>query len=493
MFLALFAFAVDRIASSGRVGNNVMIDGIDVSGMSRAEAEAALEAHTSQLLVRPITVTAAEKTLQLDAAKLGARAEVEQAVDAAIQVRSSWNPLAWLASWFATANVEVSGVKMDPDTVRDVLTPAIADVMTPPKDATFDTSDPKNVKVVPAVDGRGLDVDAAVDAMRSALLARRDADRRTTIPLAAIPPEFTTEQAEAYGITEELGVFTTNFPAGEERVKNIQLMSEMLNDTLVKPGERFSANEAVGPRTEEKGFVKAPVIYDYEFSEDVGGGVSQVATTMFNAAFFAGVPIKEFKAHSFWIPRYPLGREATLSFPYPDLVWVNNYESNVLIRATVQPTSVTVGLYGTSDGRTVEESTGPKTNPTAPKISCRLDTELKPGTEKVRQRPAPGYSVVVKRTVKWPDGKTDQTNFTTVYSPKDRVIGYNPASKPSTSDDDDGDSDSSSSTTKSKSKSTTTTTKSASGAPGGLRSEPVSARVGLRAAVCPGANGRPAN
>ena len=111
--------------------------------------------------------------------------------------------------------------------------------------------------------------------------------------------------------------FTTHHPAGQPRVKNIHRIADLLQNTVILPGERFSLNEKVGPRTKAGGFVKAPVIYEGEFTEDIGGGVSQFATTFFNAAFFGGYELVTHKAHTYYISRYPQGREATVPSPSP--------------------------------------------------------------------------------------------------------------------------------------------------------------------------------
>jgi len=178
-------------------------------------------------------------------------------------------------------------------------------------------------------------------------------------------------------------------------VRNIERSVQILDGTLIEPGERFSLNEVVGPRTIERGFVEAPVIFQGEFDKDIGGGVSQVSTTTFNAAFFAGVPLNEFKAHTFYISRYPMGREATISLPAPDMVWTNDYRTGILVKAATTPTSVTVSLYGTRDGRKV---TGGEPNVLATRPA---GTEEVDDPEQV-QPPHPGYDVEVFRTISKP-------------------------------------------------------------------------------------------
>lgn len=153
--------------------------------------------------------------------------------------------------------------------------------------------------------------------------------------------------ANTLGVKEVVGEFTTNHPAGQPRVTNIHKMSDLTKGIIIAPGETFSANDTVGRRTKEKGFVSAPVIEQGQFSEDIGGGVSQWATTTFNAAFFAGLDIPEHKAHSIYISRYPFGREATLAYPSVDLKIKNNTPYGVVIYPTYTNSSITVQLWST--------------------------------------------------------------------------------------------------------------------------------------------------
>ncbi|HQF95163.1 MAG TPA: VanW family protein [Microthrixaceae bacterium] len=153
--------------------------------------------------------------------------------------------------------------------------------------------------------------------------------------------------ANTLGVKEVVGEFTTQHPCCAPRVTNIHKMSDLTKGIIIAPGETFSANDTVGRRTKEKGFVSAPVIEQGKFEEDFGGGVSQWATTTFNAAFFAGLDIPEHKAHSIYISRYPFGREATLAYPSVDLKIKNNTPYGVVIYPTYTNTSITVQLWST--------------------------------------------------------------------------------------------------------------------------------------------------
>jgi vancomycin resistance protein YoaR len=148
-------------------------------------------------------------------------------------------------------------------------------------------------------------------------------------------------------VTELVGEFTTNHACCENRVANIHTIADTLTGVYLIPGETLSLNELVGPRTTEKGYLPAGAIRGGHMTDEVGGGVSQFVTTMFNAAYFAGLELNEYQSHSVYFSRYPFGREATLSMPGPDLVITNTTAHPLLIWPTYDATSITVSIYST--------------------------------------------------------------------------------------------------------------------------------------------------
>ncbi len=155
------------------------------------------------------------------------------------------------------------------------------------------------------------------------------------------------EWAAGIGVKELVGEFTTRYPPGQPRVVNIKRIAELTQGVVIEPGKKFSINDYLGRRTLEKGFVSGGVIQDGVFQEDVGGGISQYATTLFNAAFFGGLDFTDYRSHSIYITRYPYGREATVSFPAPDLEISNTTPYSVMLWPTATDTSITVQLWST--------------------------------------------------------------------------------------------------------------------------------------------------
>ncbi len=179
-------------------------------------------------------------------------------------------------------------------------------------------------------------------------------DYRGAVALPLIPAQDAASVAADLGIVEVVGEFTTNHQCCQSRVNNIQRMADLVRGVLIAPGESFSINDFIGERTRDNGFVPAGTIIKGRIVDTVGGGVSQFATTMFNASFFAGLDFLDYKAHSLYISRYPYGREATLNFPDVDLEVENNTPYGMLIWTSYTGTSITVQLWSTPYYEVVE-------------------------------------------------------------------------------------------------------------------------------------------
>ncbi|WP_377558991.1 VanW family protein [Ornithinibacillus salinisoli] len=144
----------------------------------------------------------------------------------------------------------------------------------------------------------------------------------------------------------ELGSYMTYFRQGnKERSHNIELAAEAINNHVVFPGEQFSFNNVVGKRTKERGYKRAPVIVKGELSEDIGGGICQVSSTLFNAVSLDGIKIVERYSHSRKVPYVPPGKDATVSWWGPDFVFVNEYNHPILIRAKALDGKVIIRIF----------------------------------------------------------------------------------------------------------------------------------------------------
>jgi len=293
--------------------------------------------------------------------------EMQAKVSAPMPVRAAGTsatvPVTTLRSWIVS---EARPGGLHPKVKREAALEDLAKLLDgagePAVESRF-TVEGGNVQLIAGRNGTKCCADEAVDLVEAALLDDVDTPP-PSLPLTARPPDLTAEEAQKLGVNAPIASFTTRFPAGQPRVRNIHRIADILRGTLIRPGKTFSVNDTVGRRTAEKGFVSAGVIEEGRFTESVGGGISQFATTLFNAAFEAGLDFGEYQSHSIYISRYPYGREATLSFPNPDLEIENNSPYGVLIWPTYNESSITVTLYSTkfAEVRQTGQSEAPRGN-----------------------------------------------------------------------------------------------------------------------------------
>jgi vancomycin resistance protein YoaR len=253
-------------------------------------------------------------------------------------------------------------------------------------------------------------------------------------------PGTTTEQIRALKITDLVSEFSTPYNCCEPRVTNIQRAAEILNGTIIPAGRTFSLNDALGQRTIERGFVAAPQIAAGMLEDAVGGGISQVATTLYNAAFFAGLRLDSHTPHQFWISRYPKGREATVSFGGPELVFTNDWDAGILINAYAGSNGITIRFFSSPLGRRVETETGEARDVVQPTVKETVNPDLEPGARVVEQdMGGAGFTVSYTRKVWAGDALKSEQTFTWKYDPQNAYVEIGPPeTTPSTTTAPDG-------------------------------------------------------
>ncbi len=232
------------------------------------------------------------------------------------------------------------------DSLRDLFD----DIETVAEPATFVVEPSEDDDAEPAIiieSGGAATFCCDAASKRRILRAIEDEIEVATLLIASDGGETSIAAAEELGINELVGSFTTRYTPGQNRVINIRRIAELTQGVVIPPGETFSLNDFVGRRTRENGFVAAGTIVNGHLVDSVGGGISQYATTIFNAAFFAGLEFEEYQAHSIYFSRYPYGREATISWPRPHLKIHNPTPYGILIWPTSTANSVTVDIYST--------------------------------------------------------------------------------------------------------------------------------------------------
>jgi vancomycin resistance protein YoaR len=252
--------------------------------------------------------------------------------------------------------------RIDAAKLRQAIGPGLAAVDTAATDATFTVQDGQPV-AVPAVDGRAVDLDAAAGRLLDVL--GRPSPRRVSTGVVPVPAARTGQGLRDLGIVGLVSTFTTRFQAGQPRTTNIRIVADLARGVIVPAGGTFSLNDLTGDRTLAKGYVMAPVIENGKIKNAPGGGISQFATTAFNAGYYAGMVDVAHRPHSYHFDRYPAVIEATTVYPTLDMAWRNDSPHAVLVDAVWTPTSITVSLFGTKRFD-IETVYGPRTNHSAP-------------------------------------------------------------------------------------------------------------------------------
>jgi vancomycin resistance protein YoaR len=278
-------------------------------------------------------------------------------------------------------------------------------VAKPARSADFEVTAAGKIAVVPHQNGRELDVSETSQALLAAALAGTPGARVAAVEIVPKTPSRTTAEAKAMGITGLVGGYTTEYGGVANRIHNVQLVSRLIDQTLIAPGAQFSFNRTTGERTPEKGFLEAPVIINGELQNGLGGGVCQVSTTVFNAAYEAGLPIDSRTNHALYISHYPQGRDATVNYPDIDLRFRNDTKKWLLLRTFVGSASLTVNLYGTPTGRRVESETGSLVVTGGTPMKRISDPALEKGKTVIDQTGSPSRSTSVRRKVYSPSGK----------------------------------------------------------------------------------------
>lgn len=291
-----------------------------------------------------------------------------------------------------------------------------------PVDAKFEAGEGV-VTIVPGVNGLVIDIDSAVKDLNR--LALKAPPRKATLKMKEVEPALSTARAQGMGIKERVSVHTESFEYTANRSQNIATLAISLDGQLVAPGQVWSINAATGPRTVAKGYTEAPVIVNGQLSPDIGGGICNVSTTMFNTVFFGGYETVERYPHDFYISHYPDGRDASIYYDGGmDFKFKNDSPYFILIKTDHTDSSVTVAFYSTNLGTEVSYSDTGFTNivpygivykddPTVP-LGWEKDGDLGYGVD--------GRDIIVSRTIKRGGNPYREDKFISHYEPKQRIV-----------------------------------------------------------------------
>lgn len=302
----------------------------------------------------------------------------------------------------------------------------------PAKNAKISIQNNKVTEFQASLNGRALDFDASYQKIISEVIENKN--NVISMIVEETEPEIKTADANTLGIKELIGVGRSNFAGSPaNRRHNIGVGSASVNGTLIAPGQEFSLVKTLGTIDAQSGYLPELVIKENKTIPEYGGGLCQVGTTTFRMALDAGVTITERRNHSYRVSYYePAGTDATIYDPKPDFRFVNDTAHHILIQTKIQGNELIFEMWGTNDGRVVEQTKPVIYNITQPGPTKLIEsTDLKPGEKKCTESAHAGADAYFKRTITYANGETKEETWTSHYVPWQAVclIGVDP-SKP---------------------------------------------------------------
>ena len=272
-----------------------------------------------------------------------------------------------------------------------------------------------------------LGVNVTESALNAAIAS---ANRHETVQCTLTQPDYTAAEYKALLFRDVLGQCTTDFnPGNVGRTTNVLLATDFCNGVILMPGDVFSYNEAVGPRTYERGFKDATVYVGNSAEDGVGGGICQVSSTIYYAALRADLAIVERYAHSRMVTYVPLGEDATVAWGSKDFRFENNTPFPIKVVTSHKTNNLTVKLLGTQTvPNKVVKIVTTELSKTPFEVVYEIDETLPVGTEKVDSNGYTGYKTESYRVV-YIDGKEVSRTFEnkSTYKKYDKIIKHNPA------------------------------------------------------------------
>ncbi|MFY9535172.1 MAG: VanW family protein [Bacillota bacterium] len=394
-------YGVNAGSAEPEIFGDVWVEEIDLSSMTRSQAEEALHRYIDEVISQQIVLAFGDEAWQLDPADIGLSVFVGEIVERALAVGRTGNWLERLKFRILRPRERVNIpliMSVDEGRFRDFVFALMTDIYVAPEDAAFVINPDDTVSVRPSNTGRYLDPEDLGNHIKEVALKRTD--RTVVLNVKPMVPALTTEQANAMNIRECIGRFSTNFnPENKPRVHNIREAARAIDGVILGPGETFSFNEIVGPRSAEAGYLEAPVMVDDDLVPGIGGGICQVSSTLYNAVLLANLSIVARSNHSM-LPSYiQAGRDAAVAYDYMDFKFRNDGSSHILVKLIVADNSITAKVYGYApDGYHVSivASVDEKIPPGTVTVE---DPSLAPGDEVVDDEGAWGYVVTVYRVI----------------------------------------------------------------------------------------------
>lgn len=428
-------------AAGETILKGVSIDKLDVSGMTREEALAALESYEKNLGGQSIKLGIGDNVIEAKLSDLGVTFDNEDLVDEAIGVGHAGNIV---KRYKDQKDLQHSGKtfplswQTNEDTVRTYVENNCTKYDKKAQNASL-TRENGAFNFVAGTEGLELNVDSAVRTISDYLESSWTSDNTEVLNLETQVTEPEGSAEELANIKDLLGSFTTSFStSGSNRCKNVSSGASHINGTVLYPGEEFSAYETVSPFTEANGYAMAGSYLNGEVVDSMGGGICQVSTTLYNAVLRAELNVTERSPHSMTVHYVDLSEDAAIAGTYKDFKFVNSTEYPIYIEGyTTSDKKITFNIYGkeTRDKNRTISFESQMVSETPATTILQEDAGQGIGYKAVSSKGSSGYVAELYKIVKVNGVETDRIKVNkSTYKGTNRVVTYGTAGDPTLSE-----------------------------------------------------------
>ena len=428
-------------AAGETILKGVSIDKLDVSGMTREEALAALESYEKNLGGQSIKLGIGDNVIEAKLSDLGVTFDNEDLVDEAIGVGHAGNIV---KRYKDQKDLQHSGKtfplswQTNEDTVRTYVEDNCTKYDKKAQNASL-TRENGAFNFVAGTEGLELNVDSAVRTISDYLENSWTSDNTEVLNLETQVTEPEGSAEELANIKDLLGSFTTSFStSGSNRCKNVSSGASHINGTVLYPGEEFSAYETVAPFTEANGYAMAGSYLNGEVVDSMGGGICQVSTTLYNAVLRAELNVTERSPHSMTVHYVDLSEDAAIAGTYKDFKFVNSTEYPIYIEGyTTSDKKITFNIYGkeTRDKNRTISFESQMVSETPATTILQEDAGQGIGYKAVSSKGSSGYVAELYKIVKVNGVETDRIKVNkSTYKGTNRVVTYGTAGDPTLSE-----------------------------------------------------------
>ncbi len=420
-----FITFIEVTGNSNRIFPGVTLKGVSLGNLTKNQAADAVEDYVGSLQGKYITVHFDGGSGRIRVSDTGLQADTDNIVQEAWSVGRTGS---FLQQWQERKAVAQNGRKIpfkvtfSKEKFRNSLNDITREVRVPPRDARLVITPQDTVEIVEGTKGTEIDFEGAFEQLEP--IFRDDLNPEINVSLVEVNPSQTTEDIKNLRINGVLAEFTTRFNAeNTNRSENVRVAAMALDGKMIKPGEAFSFNEVVGPRSQEAGYKNAKIILNNEFIDGLGGGVCQVSSTLYNALLRAGIEVKERHNHSLVVTYVPMGQDAAVVYGAKDLKFTNNLPCAVIIKTVMTRNTVTFKLFGDTALKRNVRIINNVIKEYPFKIAYKNDPTLPKGQQVVANKGQNGYRVVSKMMV-YEGNRLIETKQlpSSYYKPLDQVV-----------------------------------------------------------------------